>query len=314
MKTTTFVITLIGSFLLTETISAQTNADSIQIKTDSLQIKSDSLYPDKHPPKTSHFEVALNYQNNEVYFGRKDSSVLHYYIPAFSYYHKSGLFATVSMNYLKNTTTSRVDLFTAQLGFVYTKSDYDGQLSVSKYFYNSQSTSVTSEISASIESQNSYDFDFIRVTFTGTLNIGSKMDFAGLFGLEHSFSFFKDHVNITPTFTATASTQNYYNDYYRKRRYTINRKGQTPQTGTASVSGTVFNAGAFRLLDYEPNLPINYTIGKCVFNFTPTYAIPVNPATVSVHTVRENGQVFDHTKEETLSNTFYFTMGVTFSF
>ncbi len=47
--------------------------------------------------RESHFEAGISYQSNDVYLGRKDSTVLPYIIPAFSYYHLSGLYATVSL-------------------------------------------------------------------------------------------------------------------------------------------------------------------------------------------------------------------------
>jgi hypothetical protein len=316
MKTTLRLITFVAIFLFgSRAALAQSDPlDSVKIKIDSVKILQDSLHLNRHHPKTSHIEAAFNYQSNDVYLGRKDSSVLPYYIPAFSYYHKSGLYVTASLNYLKNSNESRVDLVTLEAGYMFSKGKYYGQFSASKYFYNSQSTSVTSEISAAFAYQNSYDFGFVSCTFTGTLNIGNKADFEGLFGLEHTFYFFDDNLDVTPTLAMAASTQNYYNSYYKQRRYTIKRKGQKPQQGVAQVTGTVLNASEFKLLDYEPALPINYSVGKCTFNFTPTYSIPVNPATIDVHTIRDNGQVIDKTKPETISNTFYWTLGLSFLF
>ncbi len=292
---------------LCETLHAQMIKDTVMEPRDSLTVLNKS-------PKTSHLEAAMSYQNNDVYLGRSDSSVLPYYSPAVSYYHKSGLYTSASLSYLKNATDSRVDLVTLEAGYMFNAGKYDGQFSISKFFYNSQSTSVTSEIKASAAYQNSFDLGFIKMTFTGTLNVGSKLDFAGLFGLEHDFSLLDDKLEFTPTFAATASTQNYYSDYYRKRRYSIKRKGQKAQTGIASITGTVLNASTFKLLDFEPTLPVNYTIGKCTINFTPTYAIPVNPATIAVHTVRENGVVLDKIRQEKIENIFFWTLGISFLF
>jgi hypothetical protein len=305
----------IGCILFhSEMLSAQVNPDSLWIRPDNLRIMPDSVNLDKQPVKKSHFSSELTYQSNDVYLGRKDSAVLPYYIPAISYYHKSGLYATASVNYLKNATSSRIDLVTLEAGYMFSTGQYNGQFTLSKYFYNSQSTSITSEITASAEYQNSYDAGFIRTTFTGTLNIGSKLDFAGLFGLEHTFYLLDERLDFTPTMAIAASTQNYYNDYYKKRRYNIQRIGKPAQTGVASISGTVLNASSFKILDYEPTMPVNYTIGKCTFNFTPTYSIPVNAATVAIHTIRSNGHVLDRTRDEKIENTFYFCTGVSFLF
>lgn len=300
-------------------VQAQTNQD-IQINQtdsskveDSLSVIADSTNHMKLPVK-SHFEAGISYQSNDVYLGRKDSTILPYLIPEFNYYHKSGLYVSASLNYLKNSTVSRIDLVTLEGGYIFTTGSYDGQFTVSKYFYNSQSTSVTSEIKASVAYQNSFDLRFIKPTFTATINMGTKIDFAALFGFEHSFYLLDDKLDFTPTFAFSGSTQNYYSDYYRKRVYSIKKKGQPVQSGIASITGTILNASAFKILDYEPTIPINYKIGKVVLNFSPTYSIPVHPATIAVQSVRDDGTTINRTRLEKIDNTFYWTLGVSFLF
>jgi len=305
------LISLIG------TASAQLATDSVQIKPvspvkDTLILIGDSTINRKDPPNKSHFEAGMDYQNNDVYLGRKDSTVLPYFIPSVGYYHKSGLYATASLNYLKNATESRIDLVTLEAGYSFSAGNYDGQFSASKYFYNSQSTSVTSELMGSFAYENSFDLGFIKPTLTGTLNMGSELDFTAYFGLEHEFTLPGDQLDFTPTIAANASTQNYYNDYYKKRRYMI-RKGQKLQSGVATITGTVLEASAFKLLDYEMSLPVNYRIGKCTIHFTPTYSIPVNPAVVAIRAVMNNGTVINKTRSEKIENSFYWTAGVSFS-
>lgn len=319
MKMSTRLINLVVAILWLQAGRSQNTPDTTVNLKDSGAIQSivslkDSVPERKRLTEVSHFEAGMSYQSNDVYLGRKDSTILPYYIPSFSYYNKTGLYASVSLNYLKNATTSRIDLVTVEGGYIFTAGQYDGLFTASKYFYNSQSTSVTSEISASMAYENGFDFGFIKTTFTGTLNIGSRLDFAGLFGLEHTFYLLDDKMDFTPTISASASTQNYYNDYYKKRKYSIKRKGQPVQTGIAAVTGTVLNASTFKLLDYEPSLPINYKIGKCTINFTPTYAIPVHPATIEIQTVRQDGTVINRTKVENIENTFYWTFGFNFNF
>ena len=261
----------------------------------------------------SHFEAGMSYQSNDVYLGRKDSTVLPYYIPTFSYFHKSGLYATVSLNYLKNSTESRIDLVTLEGGYMFTTGKYEGQFTASKYFYSAQSTNVASEISASLAYENSFDFGFIRPSFTGTVNIGSRLDFEGLFGVEHTFYFLSDKGDITPTFAFAGSTQNYYDAYYQNRKFNI-KKLQKQQPNISKITGSVLDASAFKILDYEPTIPVNYRVGKCIFNFTPTYAIPVHPAEVSIQTTMTNGTVLNRTRIEKIENTFYWTLGFTYQF
>ena len=298
--------------------SPETEMDSLRQIKDSIPVVkillNDTTKDDPPLLKKSHFETSFNYQSNDVYLGRKDSSVLPYYIPEISYYHKSGIFVSASLYYLKNQTISRIDLVTMDAGYLFNAGNYEGQFTFSKYFYNSQSTSVTAALSASAEYQNSYDLGFIKTTFTGTLNIGKKLDLAGVLGLEHRFSLIENKLEVTPTFAAAASTQNYYSDYYKTRRYTIKRKGVAVQTAMENISGTVVNASSFRILAYESTIPIEYKIGKCVISFIPAYSIPVNPALIDIQTTKANGTVVNRTRAEQLENTFYWTLGISFLF
>lgn len=295
-----------------DTLQADSNSDKPE--KDSLILVADSSLHHGIKPKVSQLEAGMSFQSNDVYLGRKDSTVLPYYIPELTYYHKSGLYATASLNYLNNSTASRIDLVTLEGGYIFSTGNYDGQIIASKYFYNSQSTAVTSEIKASLAYQNSYDAGFIKVTFTGTLNVGSKLDFAATPGIEHTFYLLDDKLDFTPTFALSGSTQNYYNDYYKKRRYTVTRKGKPAQTGIASITGTVLNASSFKILAYEPTIPINYKIGKCTINFSPTYSIPVNAADIAVQSVRDDGTIINRTRTEKIENTFWWTLGVSFLF
>jgi hypothetical protein len=298
--------------------SPQTDMDSLlQIKDSFPVVKillSDTINDDLPLLKKSHFETSFNYQSNDVYLGRKDSSVLPYFIPEFSYYHKSGIFVSASLYYLKNQTISRIDLVTIDAGYLFNAGHYDGQFTFSKYFYNSQSTSVTAALSASAEYQSSFDLGFIKTTFTGTLNIGKKPDFAGEFGLEHRFSLIEDKLEVTPTFAVAASTQNFYSDYYKSRRYTIKRKGVAGQTAMENISGTVVNASSFKILAYESSIPIEYKIGECIISFIPAYSIPVNPALINIQTTKAGGTLVNRTRTEQLENTFYWTLGISFLF
>lgn len=270
------------------------------------QQPTDSI-PHQHR-KHSYLETALSFQNNDVYLGRKPATTLPYYIPALSYYHKSGLFLSSSLDYLKNSQLSRIDLFTIDAGYMFTTHKYEGTLTLTKYFYNSQSTNLASEIRSAIAYGNAYDLGFIKPRLTLTLNFSEKTDVEALFDLEHTFSLFSDKLDITPTMTMEGSSLNYY-DSYRRRKYKTKKK-----SGTAAVTSSVENASAFRLMDYEPSLPVEYTIGKCTLSFTPAYAIPVNPATIDVHTVRDDGTVLDTTRKEQIGNSFYFTLGASFLF
>ncbi len=300
-------------------INAQIPKDSIILENDSAVAlsKQDSMDVESMLQffvKKSNIKFGLSYLSNNVYLGRKDSAVLPYINPSVGYYHKSGLFLNATLQYLHNVTDSRVDAFSLVGGYAFALKNYIGILFLGKYFYNSQSTNVKSAITSSVSYDNSFDFGFIHPTFTATLNFGNKPDYAAALGLEHTFSFFDDNLDITPSVEANASTQNYYNQYYRKRRYTIKRKRRPPITGVALITGEVENASEFKLLDYEISVPLDYTLGKFTFDLFPVYAIPVNPALLNITEKLENGTVRSRTHTEKIANTFFFTLEVLYKF
>ena len=270
----------------------------------------DSLY--MPVPKKSYFQASIGYLSNNVYLGRKDSSVTPYITPTFGYYHKSGLFANLSASYLASAGEGRIDVVTAEAGYSISKGNFEGELTADKFWFNSSSYNVRSEVKGSIALYGSYDLGFIKPTVSPTVNIGNKSsDFALILGLEHSFTFSDDAFEIIPTIKGGWSTQNYYNSYYKKRKFVVKRKGVTT-TVNGTRSGSVLNASQFKMLDYEFTLPISYTIKKFTLNFSPVYAIPVNPAVVVVTTTKVGYPTVVKTSTETLENSFYFQATITY--
>jgi hypothetical protein len=259
----------------------------------------------------SELEAALNYQNDNVYLGRKDSLRMPYIIPMLTYNHRSGIYFSASAAWLNNSIDNRIDLVTLEGGYSFKAGHYSGDLTASKYFYNKESESITSGISASLAYQNGYDLGFIKPVMTATLDFGAHTDLLGTVGLEHRFYLLDDDLEITPSMVANASTLNFYNNYYKEGKFKkVNKK--TTITGTKRVTGTVLNASAFRIMDYETSVPISYEKGRFTFSFTPTYAIPVHAAEVQVVTVLSTGTSTTKMKEEKLENSFFFTAGITY--
>src|SRR5579862_9395594 len=271
----------------TQNISAQSLKDSAKrkqvssviIQHDTLKVAPDDL---RESMKT-HFETGISYQSNDVYLGRKDSTVLPYYIPFISYFLKSGLYSSVHLNYLKNTEVSRIDLVTMEAGYIFSSGNYDGQVNISKFFYNSQSSSVSSEIQEGFEFQNGYDIGFIKPNLDINLSFGDKIDYTGSFSLEHGFTALHNKLEFTPTLTVNGGTQNYYDSYYKNKKYSNKKNNKIIQNGLSTITGSIMNPSSFKILDYEASMPFSYTIKNLVINFTPTYSIPVNPALINIH-------------------------------
>lgn len=297
----TFTISLI--FLCSQHSSAQDTSQIVNLKPKTAA--SDSIAA---RPKKSYAGLGLNYVNDNVYLGRKDSVHVPYLSPKIGYYHKSGVFAEVEVGFNTSTVNSGLDLVTLAAGYALESGNYDAQFTASKFSYSSSSTSVKSEIKGSVEYMNGYDFGFIKPTLQGDINFGTRTDYAAAFGLEHSFYMAGEKLEITPTALTNAATQNYYSSYYKVRKYNPKRKTKLLPTGVASISGEVLDASSFKILDSELSLPIHYQAGKCTFGFIPTYALPIHPAQVVITTTLNNGTSTTRTATEKLSNSFFGTL------
>jgi len=261
-------------------------------------------------PKKSYFQAGISYLSDNVYLGRKDSVMIPYVTPTFGYYHKSGVYINGSFSYLLLSGQNRVDAFVLEAGYDFNIGDFEGSINGVKNFYNTQSTNVKSEISSSAGVSMGYDFGFIRPSAAVTLSFGTATDYALALGLEHTFSAAADKLEITPSFLLNAGTQNYYGSYYNKRRYG-KRKTKNGVPLTYDISADLSEVSKFKTMDYEFNVPIDYTIKKFTFNFTPSFAIPVNPNTVTLLIKPSVGQPVSKTFTESLSHVFYFSLGIT---
>jgi hypothetical protein len=264
--------------------------------------------------KTSYWLAAVTYLSDNVYMGRRDSVKIPYITPSLGYYDKSGLYVNGSVSYLPTPGSNRIDLVTLEGGYSFILNNLDAQISASKYFFSPQSTNVRSEIKESVSAEAAYDLQIVKPTVQTMVNFGLRTDFALGVGLEHSFYAFDEDLEITPGFVVNSSTQNYYDAYYNLRRYNGKRKRKTTGVSYYDISADVSNASKFQLLDYELALPINYTFHKFTINFTPTLAVPVNPAHIIYTITPSTGSPYKRKFNEKLSNDLYFQTGISFLF
>ena|SRR5581483_11045881 len=257
--------------------------------------------------RKSHLKIELSYLNDNVYMGRSDSAKVPYITAGLRYIHKSGLFAELSTSYL--TTEDRPDLVQLSAGYMFSKGNWEGEIAANKYYYNANSYNVNAETKGDINLYTAYDLGFIQPSFTGEMKFSTTTDYVTTFGLEHDFSFFDESLLVEPCVYMNAATQNYYNLYYQKRKYTTNRKGVKKAVGT--ITANTEDAGRFKILDYELTAPIEYVQHRFTFSFTPTYAIPVNANQVTI-TVTTNNATRTRVQTETLNNRFYWCAGVSF--
>ncbi|NLU96010.1 hypothetical protein [Chitinophaga sp. Ak27] len=268
--------------------------------------------PIRNEERKPRFSAGLEYLSDNVYTGRKDPARIPYLSAALGYYHKSGLYAEGALSILMNNST-RVEAGIFSAGYMFSRGNFDGEISASKFFYNTLSDNVRSEVKGDAHASLAYDFNgIIAVAAEGYMNFGIKTDYLIKLALEHSFDLFNDHLNITPAVAANAGTQHYYDNYYNNRRLSpvINVSKKQKQRQLPSVTADMSGASNFTILDDELSLPISYTIHKRLsFSFEPTYAIPLHPAVLTLTTVSTKASTV---KVEPLSNTFYWSLGITY--
>ena len=252
-----------------------------------------SQQKDSADKKTSYGQIGIKYLSNNVYLGRKDSTVVPYITPSLSYYNKAGFYITGSFSWLPVAGQSRIDVIAIEGGYDFSiKDKFDGGLYAGKYFYNSGSYAVNAAIGTGIGLYGDYNFGPISFNSGLSVDLGDNTDFVVEGGLSHSFSSANDKLEITPGAKFNAGTQNYYNNYYKSGHAAASgaaghghgrgRGNSNPPVPSTTTTTYILEASQFKLLDFEFSLPVNYTANKFKFSFTPTYVIPVNPATLAV--------------------------------
>ena len=140
--------------------------------------------------KESYFKADLNYLNDLVYLGRKDSIAVPYLTATLGYYHKSGFYVSGALSYLPSSTQSKIDLITVDAGYDYTINDvFSGSVYGEKYFYNKSSNSIKSDISGVIDGSLTADLSAIQLGVDAGISFASKTDFTTTLSASHLFSF-----------------------------------------------------------------------------------------------------------------------------
>ena len=106
--------------------------------------------------------------NDAVFLGRKDSISAPYLYPSITYYNKTGFYTTGSLSYLTKSNESRIDLFLGTVGYGIKSEKFSGDISFTKYFFNTDSYNVISEVEADISATIGYDFDVFNLSLSLT--------------------------------------------------------------------------------------------------------------------------------------------------
>jgi hypothetical protein len=254
----------------------------------------------------SHFRFTSYYLSNAVYSGRKDSARVPYLKSSITYLHKSGFNASVGISTLVAAGSPiSVDAVWLDAGYDFKLGEkVNGGINLTKTFYADASYSVSSEIKAEAGAYLGYDAGIVSINSSAYVMFSQSPDISTTLGLSHLFSMGESPLTIEPAFNVVFGTQNFYQAYYKNRKFANagSGKGHSGIKHNLTTNSTVtFNQShPFTVLDFEPSIDIKYEHDSWGLYFNPTYAIPVNPTSYIIN---------NKTKTETLSNTFYFELG-----
>ena len=267
----------------------------------------------------SYVSIAVNFMNDAVYLGRKDSISAPYLYPSITYFNKTGLYATGSFSFLTKSNESRIDLFLGTIGYEINSKKFSGDISFTKYFFNTDSYNVISEVEADLTGTLGYDFDVfnLNLSLTNFFNKNSTSDIFLSSEISHDFVSTDRKFQISPTMGIFLGSQNFYKEYYIYNRFGSERStgsGQGSGQGTGSTVDPIETTTTtvvleesekFDLMAVEFSIPIWYMAKPFTVSFLPVLVVPQNPATLTV-----DSAIY----EEDLENTFYWMVGLSYRF
>jgi len=258
----------------------------------------------KNVSDSADYVLGLDYQSDNIFSGRKDSIRTSYYTASIGYYRPSGIYLRGWVSY--QPAESRIDVLTLDAGYTFHIRKLNGDILLSKSFYNRSSYNVKAEISGMLSATFSYDNQFLTPVLTGFVTLGNFPDVGISAGVEKVYYALDDNLTITPSFYINASSQNYYNAYYEKRRFSDDRKGKKTDM---VVTGNIAGASAVKVQDFEFSLPLAYSYRKFKFFLTPGYDIPVNASEIILKAKSTSGSTETTAYTEKLRNIFSWTFG-----
>ncbi len=250
-------------------------------------LHSQNIKRDTTEIRLSDFVTRISYANDAVFAGRTDSVRIPYLNSSMLFNHKSGLFVQGSISYLLLSNERRIDTYTFGLGYERALKDLTFNFSGVKYYFNDESDNVQSQIQG--YSSISLDYNFgsanIYVDVTRYFIKENSDDFFLVSEINESLYLFKNQVLIQPTVYFEFGSQSYYESYYqndaRRSMHGMGSGGNPHQPNGSSL--TVNESRKFQLLNIELSSSLAYLFGAFRLSVTPTYAIPLNPATVVIN-------------------------------
>ncbi len=295
----------------TEELSLEEQLAQLELDLDSLTIFNliDSILT---TPAKSEFGVRLGYSSSRLSAGRDFNLNQQGYMPAFSYYHKSGAYADWT-TYFDNQSESAINLSILHLGYMYLP---NSKWMINPYVertFNHQAT--TNELNQSIGAGVTRDFKIVELSLDYAFLWGKSTGHRLLPGLTKSFSLknvpLVKELRLYPNISLMAGTTTIFNylysddqieNYLREIQYlsddeirALRVSGQitTEQARNLVLTRRLLNSddpdaidlvkdwlnileedAAFALLSINFSLPVSFDIQRTFVMMSYSYSIP----------------------------------------
>ena len=223
--------------------------------------------------KKSVFTGSVNYQSRLHYFGRVDSFKSSGIFPVLGYEFRNGLYAQATAVFVQNATLP-FDFTGASIeaGYKFPESKhFEGNLFVSKFFYEDQSTLVQSALKAQTGANFTYKNKILNLNGGFDLKFSDQTDIGATAGADHLFvtplkGWNKSAIAVMPSATMYAGTQNFTTTYIKKDNF----------LGIPVTQEKTEDIKKFSILAYEFSAPVVLVVGKLNAYVIPSYVIPRN--------------------------------------
>ncbi|MHB1921514.1 MAG: hypothetical protein ACYCOO_04690 [Chitinophagaceae bacterium] len=227
--------------------------------------------------KKTTFKIGLGYNTDLNYFGRTDSLTSTGLFPSLELDLHDGLYLSSNFIFLNNSLMNNKYAATILEGGYKFKNPAQtvmGNLFVSKFFYNAN----TSLIQSALQAQTGVNVSFLNKVLDFNVGADAKFsdhtDFGLTGGIDHIIKFTqifgKGVLVLDPAAYVYSGTQNFTSSYYQKNSLLFVPVDQQQITQTSQK---------FNILSYEFSVPVVYAISKFDFIFSPSYVLPQNVIT-----------------------------------
>ncbi len=238
------------------------------------------------------FSGSINYQSQLHYFGRVDTFKSSGMFPVLGYEFKNGLYAQGTAVFVQNSAQPfNYTGASIEAGYKFPEQkNFEGNVFVSKFFYEDQSTLVQSALQAQTGVNLTYKNKYINVNGGVDLKFSDQTDIGATAGIDHLFvqkinGWKNSALAIMPSATMYAGTQNFTTTYTKRSNF----------LGLPITEEKTEQVKKFDILAYEFSAPVVLVAGKFNAYIVPSYVIPQNLV------ITENGK-----------DLFYITVGLGF--